>query len=348
MRRTGSSPTRTRRSPASRPWPRTSSMLCDSSHAIWLLSSRALTIRSRRRSTESASSLPLTASAAPGTRAASARTSWGRSSAFEGMQASYEHSPPTRWLSTSATRLPPRSARRPAAISPAGPAPITTTSNSRLMSFSSLRVVGESLALHPSDLPERQMDSPCTAGQWYRPTPTSIATAPAQSRKNPGAAIRRYRSECRRRGHPRRTRAAPPVAMSAPAAAATTWTPCAPVAARRDGTSAKSSPSPATGSQPRERMDGMPIRFDGAGRDSRWTTRAPLFGAPARRCPNRLCRNWVQAMCARSRSGRSSSSVVASDCLAQTACRTAHQTATMTWCAPRFALSCSPSTCAAR
>src|SRR3954451_14477883 len=43
------------------------------------------------------------------------------------MHAQNEHSPPTKWSSTIATSRP-CSARRPAATSPAGPAPITTTS----------------------------------------------------------------------------------------------------------------------------------------------------------------------------------------------------------------------------
>ena len=57
----------------------------------------------------------------------SASASYGRSSAFEGMQAQNEHSPPTRRSSTIAT-FSPSPASRPAATSPAGPAPITTTS----------------------------------------------------------------------------------------------------------------------------------------------------------------------------------------------------------------------------
>ena len=65
--------------------------------------------------------------AAPGTRRASARTSPGRSRAFDGMHAQNEHSPPTLRSSTIATSSP-ASASRPAATSPPGPAPITTTS----------------------------------------------------------------------------------------------------------------------------------------------------------------------------------------------------------------------------
>jgi hypothetical protein len=71
------------------------------------------------------------ASAAPGMRRASSSTSYGRSSDFDGMQAQNEHSPPTRRSSTTATASPP-SPSRPAATSPAGPAPITTTSKVRI------------------------------------------------------------------------------------------------------------------------------------------------------------------------------------------------------------------------
>ena len=88
-------------------------------------------ISSRRASTAATSSSPRAASAAPGTRRASASASYGRSSAFEGMHAQNEHSPPTSRSSTIAT-LSPCSARRPAATSPAGPAPMTTTSKVRI------------------------------------------------------------------------------------------------------------------------------------------------------------------------------------------------------------------------
>ena len=84
-------------------------------------------ISSRRSSTACTSSAPCAASAAPGMRRASASTSAGRSSAFEGMQAQNEHSPPTLRSSTIATSRPPW-ASRPAATSPPGPAPSTTTS----------------------------------------------------------------------------------------------------------------------------------------------------------------------------------------------------------------------------
>src|SRR6516165_5193289 len=73
------------------------------------------------------SSGPVMVSAAPGARFAAARTSPGRMSVLLGMHPQKEHSPPTSSRSMMATRRPP-SARRPAACSPAGPAPITSTS----------------------------------------------------------------------------------------------------------------------------------------------------------------------------------------------------------------------------
>ena len=57
----------------------------------------------------------------------------GRSRAFDGMHAQYEHSPPTSRSSTIAT-FSPFSASRPATTSPAGPAPSTTTSKLRMAS----------------------------------------------------------------------------------------------------------------------------------------------------------------------------------------------------------------------
>ena len=72
----------------------------------------------------------MTASAAPGCRRASSSAWAGRSSAFDGMQAQNEHSPPTSRSSTRATSKP-ASPSRPAATSPAGPAPITITSKVR-------------------------------------------------------------------------------------------------------------------------------------------------------------------------------------------------------------------------
>ena len=51
----------------------------------------------------------------------------GRSSVLDGMQAQYEHSPPTSSRSTRATRRPP-SASSPAQCSPGEPPPMTITS----------------------------------------------------------------------------------------------------------------------------------------------------------------------------------------------------------------------------
>ncbi len=70
----------------------------------------------------------MTAADAPGTRRTSANASPGRSSALLGMQAQYEHSPPSSSDSTTAIDAP-QSVHRPAMFSPAGPPPITITSN---------------------------------------------------------------------------------------------------------------------------------------------------------------------------------------------------------------------------
>src|SRR3954470_9219753 len=81
----------------------------------------------RHSSAFSTAILPVTACAAPGASRASSTASPGRSSVFEGMQAQYEHSPPTSSRSAIATRMPP-SASSPAQTSPAGPAPMTMAS----------------------------------------------------------------------------------------------------------------------------------------------------------------------------------------------------------------------------
>ncbi len=70
-----SSPTRTRRSPTSFPRPRISSILRSSSHGSCASSERPWMISSRRASTAATSSLPVTASAAPGIRLTSASAS---------------------------------------------------------------------------------------------------------------------------------------------------------------------------------------------------------------------------------------------------------------------------------
>jgi hypothetical protein len=61
---------------------------------------------SRRRSTAATSTSPVTACEAPPTDFAARITAVERSSAFDGMQAQYEHSPPTSSASTSATWSP--------------------------------------------------------------------------------------------------------------------------------------------------------------------------------------------------------------------------------------------------
>ena len=82
---------------------------------------------SRRASTAWTSSDPVIASAAPGTRRASASASYGP------QQGLRRHAGPERALAADQAVLDdrdlrPSSASRPAATSPAGPAPITTTS----------------------------------------------------------------------------------------------------------------------------------------------------------------------------------------------------------------------------
>jgi hypothetical protein len=80
------------------------------------------TMKSRQASAASTS----TSAVAPASRAA-CTASPGRSSVFDGVQAQYEHSPPTSSRSTTATRSPP-SARAPAQCSPGEPPPRTMTS----------------------------------------------------------------------------------------------------------------------------------------------------------------------------------------------------------------------------
>lgn len=123
--------TATRFGPSSRPWPRTRTSPDPFSHSTWPSSFQCEVNSSRRLRTASASSGPVTASRAPASRPASASAAAGRSSALLGMQAQYEHSPPTSSLSTTATLSPPACARS-ARFSPVGPAPTTTTSNSSM------------------------------------------------------------------------------------------------------------------------------------------------------------------------------------------------------------------------
>lgn len=129
-----SSPTVTRRSPVSRPRPRTSAIRWLCTHGIRKASSGSPVCSStpitssRRASTAATFGPPFRLSGAPRIRPAPARTSGGRSSAFDGMHAQCPHSPPTSRSSTSATLMP-RSEGRAAASSPVGPPPTTTTSN---------------------------------------------------------------------------------------------------------------------------------------------------------------------------------------------------------------------------
>ncbi len=91
------------------------------------MSSQSLVMKFRHSSAAAASISPPTASRAPGTWRAATMASPERSSVFEGMQAQYLHSPATSSRSQMATERP-WSARRPAASSPAGPAPMTIAS----------------------------------------------------------------------------------------------------------------------------------------------------------------------------------------------------------------------------
>ncbi len=132
--------TSTCRSPVSRPFPRTSSTWMLSTQLACGPSSRWLMKSSRRSSTACTSTSPVTAWAAPGSRRAAARACSGTSSALLGMQAQYEHSPPTRSDSTKATDSPLSRAYQ-ATLVPVEPAPSTITSKSSSIS-SSLSLVG--------------------------------------------------------------------------------------------------------------------------------------------------------------------------------------------------------------
>jgi hypothetical protein len=91
------------------------------------LSSKSDTMKSRHARIRGTSSSPRTACATPGVSSAAARTSPGRRSVFDGMQAQYLHSPATSSRSTIATRIPPF-ASSPAQVSPDEPAPMTIAS----------------------------------------------------------------------------------------------------------------------------------------------------------------------------------------------------------------------------
>ena len=108
------------------PAPRTSVAPCFASQSAWLVSSFPATW-SRHQNTRAASTAD-TASAAPGASRARASASSGRRSVFEGMQAQYEHSPPTSSGSTTVTSASGSSRRSVATkASPVTPAPSTTT-----------------------------------------------------------------------------------------------------------------------------------------------------------------------------------------------------------------------------
>ncbi|GAA3073727.1 hypothetical protein GCM10020254_16940 [Streptomyces goshikiensis] len=79
--------TATRRSPASRPWPRTRVMPAPRSQSAWPLSSPRAVNRSRRARTAAGSRAPVTASRAPATERADSRAAPGRSRALLGTHA---------------------------------------------------------------------------------------------------------------------------------------------------------------------------------------------------------------------------------------------------------------------
>ncbi len=81
-------------------------MSADSSHDTWPSSFQSEVNELRRASTCAASRSPVTACAAPSRRLAASRAWPLRRSAFEGMHAQYEHSPPTSSASTIATESP--------------------------------------------------------------------------------------------------------------------------------------------------------------------------------------------------------------------------------------------------
>ncbi len=110
------SPTATRPGPASRPAPRITSMPALSAHfdlaGVVVVADHEVAPGEGRGGVDVAAS---TASRAPGASRAACSASPGRSSVFDGMQAQYEHSPPSSSRSTIATRSPP-SARRAGAV----------------------------------------------------------------------------------------------------------------------------------------------------------------------------------------------------------------------------------------
>ena len=95
------------RVPASRACPRRTVMPAPSAHSTWPASSQSWVMASRRASTAGGSKSAVVAAAA-GARAATACPV--RSSALDGMQAQYEHSPPSSSASTIIAVSPPRAA----------------------------------------------------------------------------------------------------------------------------------------------------------------------------------------------------------------------------------------------
>ncbi len=180
-------PTTTVRSPASRPCPRTRSILAESSQPTCPSSFQSWVKESRRLNTSAGvSAAPLTPCTAP----ASATTSTGRSRALLGMQAQYEHSPPTSSDSTITAVRPPLTARS-ATFSPVGPAPITITSYvSSAIPFPSSRPshpdARHTDARHPA---VRRPEPSCQAGADQSPTaevsPTIAAGSMTRSKSSP-------------------------------------------------------------------------------------------------------------------------------------------------------------------
>ena len=122
------SPTSTRPGPSSRPHPRTKAAPRPSSRSTATRSSQSSVASVRiRRATGSQSPRTVGRPAMAGIRRPSARRSAARIIILEGTQPQYGHSPPTSSPSTPRTERP-ASARRPAASSPPGPRPTTTTS----------------------------------------------------------------------------------------------------------------------------------------------------------------------------------------------------------------------------
>ena len=113
-----------------RPWPRTRMPPLPVNRSAATLSSQSSVASSRiRRATGAQSGSISDRPAMPGIRRPSVIRSAALIIIFEGTQPQYGQSPPTRLPSTPATASP-ASARVPAACSPPGPIPMTTTSTS--------------------------------------------------------------------------------------------------------------------------------------------------------------------------------------------------------------------------